>query len=251
MLAAVEAHYANALAAALGQATPVLRGPAPAVPAGASAQVLAGELALVVPADDLTRDRNAARLFTSHAWDADGAATEFPLPQGSGELAEVEAPPGRPRRRGDDVRVEAAALRFYRPPAAGQPGVRAMFLGTRAEGFFERRPGELRLVIAVRADTAAGLDAALATALAAALRASAALPTFEGPPAPGVRARLLRAAAALAGVTRRAERRGQVDLPYGELALVVRGEVELLVALGAPEPQSVITAVEPGTIDVG
>jgi hypothetical protein len=251
VLAAVEAHFAAALKADLGQATPVLTGPLADLPTGSSVHVSAGRLALAVPPSDLVADRNSARLFTAHTWPSDGQQTGFPLPPGAGELAEVEAPPGRPRRRGDDFRVDAGALNFYRPPAAGQPGVKAMFLGQRAAGYHERRAGELALLITARAAAVADLDALAAAALAAALKASVAPPTFEAPPVAGVRVRLLRAAAALSAVVRRTEARGDVALPRCDLEFVLRGEAELLIALGAPEPESIIAAVEPGAIDIG
>lgn len=251
MIAAVEAHFAAALKADLGQATPVLTGPVAAFPAGSSVHVAAGRLALAVPPSDLLDGRNGARLFSAHSWASDGQTSSFPLPDGAGELAEVEAPPGRPRRRGDDYRVDGGALEFYRPPAAGQPGVVAMFLGQRAAGYHERRAAELTLAITARAATVEELDALLAAALAAALKASVAPPTFEGPPVAGVRVRLLRAAAALAALHRHSEQRGDAELPRADLEFVLRGEAELLIALGAPEPVSVIAAVEPGAIDIG
>lgn len=251
MLPAVEAHFAAALQADLGQATPVVTGPLAAFPAGSSVHVAAGRLALAVPSPDLREGRGAARLSTAHTWTSDGQQTAFALPAGAGELAEVEAPPGRPRVRGDDYRVEAGALRFYRPPAAGQPGVKAMFNGQPAVGYQERRAGELPLVVSVRAATVADLDPLVAAALAAALKATVAPPTFAAAPTAGVRLRLLRAAAALVGVHRRTEERDGAVKPRCDLEFVLRGEAELLIALGAPEPESIIAAVEPGAIDIG
>ena len=249
MLAALEAHFAAALQAALAPVA-VLRGPAALPPAGASVHVLAYALALTLPADDLARGRGPARLFSFHAWDSDGAARDFPLPPGAGEVAEVEAPPGRLRARGDDYQLAPEGLRFYRPPPAGAPGVRALLLGAPARGHVERRPAELSLLITARADTAAALDVLVAAALAAALAACVAPPTLEEPLAAGARARLLRPTAALSGLSRSAETRGLVQLPRADLTLAVRGDAELLVALGAPEPTSVIAAVKPGTIDI-
>lgn len=249
MLAALEAHFAAALQAVLAPAQ-VVHGPAAGVPAGASVHVLAGRLALVLPADDLARGRGPARRFMFRTWDSDGVARDFPLAPGSDEVAEVEAPPGRARTRGDDLQIAPGALRFYRPPAPGTPGVRAMLLGSPTQGHVERRACEAQLLVTVRADTVAALDALLAGALAAALTACVAPPTLEEPLAAGVRARLLRPVAALSAISRRAELRGQTELPRADLEFALRGDVELVVALGAPEPVSVIAAVKPGAIDI-
>lgn len=251
MLAALEAHFAAALQAALAPAVQVVRGPAAAIPAGASVHVLAGRLALVLPTDDLARGRSGARRFVFRTWDSDGLARDFPLPPDAEELAEVEAPPGRLRARGDDFQRAPEGLRFYRAPAPGSPGVRAMLFGSPTQGFVERRACEAQLVLSARADTVPALDGLVAGALAAALTACVAPPILEDPPAAGVRTRLLRPIAALAGVTRRAEARGQVELPRADLEFALRGEVELIVALGAPEPTGIIKSVEPGEIDVG
>ena len=132
MLAAAEAHYAAALQAALAPGAAILFGPAPSVPVGASVQVLAEQLRLAQPSQDLGDERGAARHFTAQSWQGDGVTTSFPLPPGALEVAEVEAPPGFPRARGDDYRVDAGTLRFSRPPAMGI-GVRALQLGVHVE----------------------------------------------------------------------------------------------------------------------
>ena len=249
MLAAAETQLAAALQAAL-PAAQVLTGPAPGVPVGASVQVLAGRLTLAPASQDLGDERSAARLFILHTWPADGAVRRFTLPPGGFDVAEVEAPPGRPRVRGDDYRVDAGALVFQRPPAA--PGVRALLLGAPARGFVERRRGELTVVLTARDPVA--LDALAAAALAAALRACVDLPDLEAPLGPanaGVRVRLRRPTAALVGVTRRAEQAGAAERARCDIELILRGEAELTVAVGAPDPVDRIAQVLPGEVDVG
>lgn len=248
MLAAAESHYAAALQAALSPGAVILSGPAPTIPAGASVQVLAGSLRLAPPKEDSGDERSAARHFSVHSWPADGVLTSFPLPPGALELAEVEAPPGRVRVRGDDYRVDAGDLRFARPPAAATE-VRAALLGDPARGFLERRRGELGLRLLCRAS--AGLDALAEATLAAALLACVDLPDLTAAPSPGVRARLRRPVASLLAITRRSERVGDVDRAVCELEFLLRGEVELHVAIGVPDPVDRIKSVEPGVVDVG
>jgi hypothetical protein len=248
VLVAAEAHYAAALADALPDAQ-ILVGAAPAVPVGASVQVHATRMILAAPSDDLGDERGPARHFAVHVWPADGATKKFILPDGDDEVAEVEAPPGHPRRRGDDYRVDAGALQFTRAPAAAQAGVRALLLGTPARGFVERRRCELLLVITARAPS--GLDGLGEAALAAVLRACVDLPELAASTGAVVRARLRRPVAALLGVTRRTEPVGDAVRACYALELSLRGEAELHVALGAPDPVDRIKSVEPGAIDVG
>jgi hypothetical protein len=252
MLAAAEAHYAAVLSAALAPGAQVLVGPAPAIPSGPSVQVHAGALRLAPASPDLSDERGAARHFVLHTWASDGVLTDFGLPPGAGEVAEVEAPPGRARVRGDDYRVDAGTLRFSRAPAAGDPGVRVLLLGDPARGFVERRACELTISLRARGGPdLAALDALAEAALAAALRACVDLPELSAAAQPGVRARLRRPVAALLGVTRRIEVVGQIERLCCEIELLLRGEAELQVALGVPDPVDRIKSVEPGVIDVG
>lgn len=241
MLASAELHFAAALRALLAPGIAVSTGPAPPVSLATSVQVSANRLSLATPSEDLGDERGSAREFSLHAWPGDGRTAVFRLPPGDAEVAEVEAPPGRPRRRGDDYFIEAGALRFVRPPAA--PGVRALLLGPPARGFVERRRGELTLILSVRA--ADRLDDLVAAALAAALRACVDLPALEASPADGVRLRLRRPVAALVGVSRGTERVGDGVRAGCDIELVVRGELELTVAAGLPEPVDRIARVDP------
>jgi hypothetical protein len=248
VLVAAEAHYAAALQAALA-GVQIVVGAAPTLPVGASVQVHATRLILAPPSADLGDERGAARHFAVHVWPADGVTRSFILPPGDDEVAEVEAPPGYPRRRGDDYRVDAGALQFTRPPAAAQAGVRALLLGTPARGFVERRPCELLLTISARASN--GLDALADAVLAAVLIACVDLPELSASTGAVVRARLRRPVAAVLGATRRTEPLGDAVRARFDLELSLRGEAELHVALGAPDPVDRIKSVEPGAIDVG
>jgi len=255
VLVSVESHFAAALRALLAPGVHVFTGPAPRVAVTASVQVTVRRLSLAPASEDLGDERGGARHFTLQTWPCDGRSTVFPLPPGDAEIAEVEAPPGRARHRGDDFFIEAGALRFVHPPAAGPAGVRALLLGAPARGFVERRRGELSLVLSVRAadsiDGIDGVDELVAAALAAALRACVDLPAFEAAPTEDVRVRLRRPVAALVGVTRASERVGDGIRAGCDIELVMRGELELTVAAGVPDPVDRIAAVTPGVLDLG
>ena len=247
MLVAAETHFAAALQAALPGAQ-IVTGPAPGLPVGASVHVLASRLSLAPIAADDGDARSPARLFTLHSWPADGVLRRFALPPGAHELAEVEAPPGRVQRRGDDYRVDAHELVLQRPPPA--PTLRALLLGAPARGFVERRRCELALLVCAR--DPGDLDALATAALAAVLRASVELPDLEATPTgPGVRARLRRPGAELLAVTRRAEPLAGGERARCDIELILRGEAELTVAVGTPDPVDRIAQVLAGEVDVG
>jgi hypothetical protein len=244
VLVAVETHFSTALTLAL-PGVQVLVGPAILVPAAASLQVLASRLSFA-PTDPRADDeRGASRLFTLHTWPADGINRQFTLPPGDLEVAEVESPPGFPRMRGDDYRIAAGKLVFQRPPTTG---VRALLLGAPARGFIERRPCELSLLLCARDPV--DLDALATAALAAALRTCVDLPVLEAAPAAGVRMRLRRPVATLIGIERSAEPNGQSERARCDIKLLLRGEAELTVAVGVPDPVDRIAQALPGNIDV-
>lgn len=239
MLAAVENHFVAALRPALLRTAQVSAGPADPKAHGATVEVWAERLTLADASEDLGDERGAARYFLLHTWPGDGKTAVFRLPGGDFELAEVEAPPGRPRSRGDDYVVEGGVIRFLRPPAASD--VRALLLERPARGFIERRRGALTVVLSLRAAT--GLEGLVDAALAAALRACVDLPAIEAEPASGVRVRLRRPVAALVGVARR-ERAGDSARERCDIELLVRGELEMTVVVGKPEPEDRIARVE-------
>lgn len=239
MLAAVENYFVAVLRPALLRTAQVSAGPADPKARGATVEVCAERLTLAAASADLGDERGAARYFLLHTWPGDGKTVVFRLPGGEFEVAEVEAPPGRPRSRGDDYVVEGGAVRFLRPPAAD--GVRALLLERPARGFLERRRGEVALVLVVR--TASNLDAVVEVVLASALRACVDLPALEADPPSGARVRLRRPVAALVGLTR-GDRAGDPTRTRCDIELLVRGELELTVVAGKPEPEDRIARVD-------
>jgi hypothetical protein len=246
MLAAVEAHFLDAVMAALPSTVTVQAGPSLG-PAGASDQLVevsAQSLAVKLPDDeDLTAGKSPAFLSQTVVFHGDGTTTDFTLPA-TGVLTEVESPPGRPLQRGDEYTLELPTLKFYRPPAAGVDVV-ALMRGDRARGFLERRPCAIALSLFAWAPDVAGADALLGPTLAAALGATVDMPNLEAsvPAGSGVRVRLLRPAASLAGVARTRETPSPGTFLRARIDLVIRGELEQSVALGAPPPEGIIQQV--------
>lgn len=161
---------------------------------------------------------------------------------------------GRTLIRGEDYTVEptrgAALLRLRTALPDGMAPV-VWVLGALARGYQSRGACVVELSIVARANLAADADALMGAALVLGLPVLAALPPLEAPwssfpaalpPGPGVRARIERAE-----VTLRAQARRRVPGTPGHVevktTLALMGELELTVAVGAPEPSDVIAEV--------
>ncbi len=174
---------------------------------------------------------------------ADGEGATFVLPDDAdGEVVAVEAPPGRRVERGDAYEVEGGELRFYRAPEAGDPGVAALVRGSRARGGETQRPAEIDARLAAWSKDAAGADALLTKALSGTLLV---LERLRGNDVVVVESekvgiRLLNLRSRVTGSTRAAEE------PWfrAQATLGVQAELEIRVALGEPEPEGIIEAVE-------
>jgi hypothetical protein len=251
MLAAVEAYFAQILKAGLPADVTVTTGPSVGATASEAklVEVSAERLAVLLPeGSDPTEGRQPAFLTRVHRWSADGAQDSFQLPDDvSGEIIEVESPPGHPLRRGDDFAVDERTLLFYRPPAKADPAVVAHLRGTKARGYQERRPCRIDLFLRAWAGAAGTMDTLLASMLTTGLAAAADLGNVEAPEAgtPGVRLRLLHPVTTLTSISRRTEERaGSTRVFCADIALSVRGELEQVVALGEPPPESLIEKVQ-------
>lgn len=251
MLHAVQAHFIPALRPALAPAIAVLAGPAAEpVPSDTSARVIvtATRLALVFPAgdDDPSASRGLVQFGAVHRWSGDGKTREFQVPDGlTGEVAELECPPGRPLVRGDDYAVDGRTLRLLRAPPVGQHNLLLRLRGGPARGYLDRRACAITLVVQVLSSDPAELAALSARVLAALLVAAAELPQLEAAPQDdlGVRLRLLRPVLSWLGSTRAAVPTGQTLLLRDTLEFALRGELEQRVVLGQPAPVGVIEKI--------
>jgi len=241
MLSVLETRIAHALTGAVTD-VPVVAGPStePAAEQDERVEVSATLLEVVPPRDD---DWAAARgpsfLLRWQRWEADERTLNFTT-DGDGEIIEVEAPAGFPRSRGNDYVIEGRSVRFHAAPASE---VVATLRGEPARGFQELRPAKLRLVLTVWARGTERADGLLGRALDAALRASASLGNLEAAAGDdGVRHRLIGPTAALVSIERTATMVGSRAFIKASVTLVVRGDLEITVALGAAErPRTIDT----------
>ncbi|MCE9671266.1 hypothetical protein LY474_25995 [Myxococcus stipitatus] len=251
MLVALESYFHDVVRPAIPETVDVATGPSRGPPTDAEAlvEVCASTMKLALPpGDDLNVLRQPSYFSHVHRWAADGRTLNFALPESTqGQVAEVESPPGRPLRRGDDYAVDDLTLRLYRAPAAAEEAVVAFLKGDRAAGFLERRRCEVSLAIRAWVKSPGNAAPLLSSALAAALAASTDLGNLEDEDTlfedTGVRIRLLQASATLLGVHRGIEDVGGTLYTRAQANFLVRGELEQLVTLGAPDPRGTIREV--------
>lgn len=249
MLVSVETFFHDALISALPGDVDVATGPSPGPAADVTqlVEVTASSLKLKLPeGEDLTARREPAFHFGVHRWRADGKQVDFVLPEGAlGQVVEVESPPGHPLRRGDDYLVEGGTVRIYRPPAQADIAVVALLRGERALGFLERCPCDIPLIIRAWSQQHGAADTLLSSALSAALIASSGMGNLGDPASneSGVRIRLLRPSMVLVGLARGAELLHDKHFFRAQAEFLIRGELEQLVAVGAPEPTGIIREV--------
>lgn|SRR5512140_2035047 len=249
MLYAIENLLAPAVKAILPETVQVLAGPSRGAPAKDQERVeIAGsELAVTANAADPFAPRGPASLTAIQRWSADGATADFTLPPSvEGEVLEVECPPGRPARRGEDYVLDGATLRFYRPPAAGEAAVVATVRTGAAAGFQERRPCTAQLELIAWGKDVTRADQLLDQALVAVLARCVDLETLvaEHLGSGAVRMRLLKPALLLEGLQRAAIKIGTRRAHQASARLRLHAELELAVVTGAPAPEAKIGRVE-------
>ncbi|MFP2927661.1 hypothetical protein ACLESO_21190 [Pyxidicoccus sp. 3LG] len=249
MLVSVETFFHDALMSALPGDVDVATGPSlgPAADVTQLVEVTAASLKLALPeGEDPTARREPAFHFGVHRWRTDGKQVDFVLPEGAqGQVVEVESPPGHPLRRGDDYQVEGRTVRLYRPPAQAEVAVVAFLRGASAAGFLERAPCDIPLIIRAWSQEHGVADKLLSSALSAALVASSDMGNLDDSASDesGVRIRLLRPSMVLVGLARGAELLHEKRFFRAQAELLIRGELEQLVAVGEPEPTGIIREV--------
>jgi len=222
----------------------------PSWPAAQRSLVIhARKLDVLDPPSDESRDGEAF-LFQTTTWSSDGTATDFTLPGDIlGTIYEVEAPIGQPATRGDDYFVDGNTIRFYRAPAHADPGVLARVRTADAHGYTRRRPCAITLELSSYGVDMALADDTFATALQVALAQLTRAPRLSMTPAAGVtvQLRMLEPRTALVSI----ERKLLGTSPYAVVGVLrVEGELDAIVASGAPAPVSIIESIE-GEVRVG
>lgn len=203
-----------------------------------------------IPPTPAEEDDAPAFLWQQHTWPANGLTTNFVLPGGAaGQIHEVEAPPGFPATRGDDFLVDGDTIRFYRPPAAGAPGVLARLRTEDAHGYARGQACVLELDVNAYSRNLDQVDDMLATATQVALAQLTRTPRLTLPSVSGVGVlvRLLEPRATLAELERTVIE--PMAVFRGSVRLELTGRLDLLVAQGAPALTSIIDRIE-GQLEV-
>lgn len=188
--------------------------------------------------------RAGARLLRIETQTADGTKRDFGISQ-AGELTEVESPPGRVLTPGDDYLVSGRTVNLFVPPPRDQV-IAFHLLGESVRGYTEKLPCRIEISLTVYASAREQLDALLATGLSAILRALVELPRIEAelPKDSGVRMRLLRPSAGLAGIQRSAGLLEKKEFLMAVAQFVLHGDLETTVAMGGDERTGTIKQVD-------
>lgn len=244
MLHAVQAHFLPLLKSALPPVASVSAGPAvDPVPGDSFPRVVitASRLALLFNQDDddPLASRTTAHFAAVQRWSGDGTARDFTVPDDiKGDITELECPPGRPLRVGDDYAVDGRTVRLMRPPPPGQHNLQARLRGGPARGYLDRRPCVVTVEVHVWTNGPAQLASTSARVLAALLAAAVDVPHLEATPHDdlGVRVRLLRPVASWLSTNRD----DVAGLLRDSFEFQLRGELEQHVVVGQPEPAGII-----------
>jgi hypothetical protein len=242
MLRALERYLQPLVQAALPDGAGVVTGPYQ--PAGNGAVVLHAHTLRVEPPPAEAEGDEPGHVVEHVTWPANGQIRDFVLPQAvTGELVEVESPPGILVKARDAYYLEDRTIRFYRAPAAATPAVRARIRGAEAAGYSRRQRCTMGLDLAAWATSITTADDRLGIVLHTTLAALIAVPILEANPVAGtgVSLRIISPRVLLAGL-----RRAIHDAPplfHAHAELELRAELDLMVAHGAPEPVGIIEQV--------
>ena len=247
MLSAVESFFRATLEATLPTGVTLRAGPSSGPSTGVNRLVeVSAErfLPMAFESNDFAASRAPAYLSQIHRFTGDGVTRDFTLPVGvDGTIVEIETPPGCMLRREDSYTIDDRTIRFYKPPVAE---VVVMLRGSRAKGFVEKRFADVQWFLRAFSDTASDADVLLSTALVAVLAGSLELGHIEGtmPPNSGVRMRLKQPVMAIVETRRTRIIVDDKQFFCSAMEFLLRGEFELAVAVGTPEPLSLIEDVQ-------
>lgn len=252
MLNGLESHLLEAIAAAEPPDLTIRSGPV-FPPDGRSE---AEQLAVSVHSLESTQSEHGERglegrepAFLSQrlVFAADGQQLDFLLDEATtGRVAEIQAPPGKLARAGDDYQIAGRKIQFYRPPPRGEEGVLVWLAGAESQGYRERTPCQADVEVVAWAKESATADRLLEPALAAALASFVDLDliSLHEDEQSDVRLQLLRPVAHFNAVERSAEQIGAARFFRSAAHLRVRGELELTVALGEAAPEGRIAHID-------
>ncbi|GAA5787145.1 hypothetical protein [Chitiniphilus shinanonensis] len=245
MLQALETLLQTDLQQALGERAALTVGAvAPAPQAGKAAVWLNAASLDTDPGDDPGRvGRGSAHLLRSQTLTPIAKQPgNFALPAGQ-TVVDVQAPPGRLLNAADHYTQDGATLRFLTPPPSP---VLARLRGERARGYVERMPARGELLLSAWAENGPAAAALLGDALGSVLARLSEIDVVElvTPGAGPLAMRLYRPAAWLARLENSSVRLGNRDWLVAAAHIGLRGEIELALAIGTPEPTSLIERIE-------
>jgi hypothetical protein len=208
----------------------------------AGVYIHASKLVLEPLGEDPPEDADA-NLVTIHEWPSNGSTVNFELPPELGaELLDVEAPPGYLATRGDHYFINDRTICFYRPPAPGDPGVRTRVQGAAARGYRRRRRCSISFELNAIEPDLADVDAWLETAIQASLIRLLDLPVLTSSAHANVQMRVQVTHSSLESIQR--ELVADISRFRATATFELRGELELIVATGTPEPVGIISSIE-------
>jgi hypothetical protein len=247
MLRAIELHLSPFVVAVVPADVDVVRGPFLVGPAWAANRRVAHLHALHLHVHDAPPPKDADRpafSFQTVTWPIAPGTSSFVLPPALvGDLLEVEAPLGYLARQGDHYYLDGNTIRFFRAPT-GPGHVLARVRTAAASGHARRGAATLSLDVNVYGRDPSTTDPMFEDVLQVVLVQLQSAPYFALQSVPGLgtmvrfsdhRTHLLHIERKLAGYE-------NVIVCAARLELV--GELDLLVATGAPPPVDLIERIE-------
>ncbi len=207
MFAALETALAEAIAEHQPDDVNVIRGPTR--PPNSTSKSFVGvslsriETLTAQSSADSAKGRHEPVYATTRLIFKDPQQASITLPDDKHEdVFELQSPPGKWLRRGDDFYIEERTIHFYRAP---QAAVVVLLRGKETGGYRERAPAELFLTMTSWGEGIEQSDAMNATAIRAALLTLSQLDVTETDMGSGFFARLENIRASLRNVTRSVE----------------------------------------------
>lgn len=249
LLGVIETLLASPLKDALGKSAEILSGPLLPPATGTQPRVAVAARSMSSRPATPEQDPHDARepAFFSQRFILEPnlkKPLDFPLPAGAiGHVTEVHAVSGALLRPGDAYTVDGATIRFYAPPAAH---VGVQMRGARARGYIERTTCQVDLEIQVWAKDVPTSDTLTATAVATTLKLFAEMDTLDFTPyeASDFVLRMLKPLVRLTAIERGAAPVAGTDWAHAVARIVLTGELELSLVLGAPAAEGVIRHIE-------
>jgi uncharacterized ubiquitin-like protein YukD len=204
--------------------------------------VIANKLQTLSIANNDENKRNAAFFNQRINLTGDSKKLDFSLPNNvNGDILEVELTTGRLAKPRDDYWQDGQLLHFYQAPSTA---FSVLVKDKPARGYQELTPCTVNLSIEVWGDTLNTTDNLLSPALAATLTALTELDRIELARLDnaGFSLRLLKPIAELSGLERHPTTNSTLFCSTAQLLL--RGELEMTLALGTPAPQGIIQIIE-------